>query len=62
MRVDETTAAAIDAEREVPEGSEVEVEIRVATIVAGEAVRKAAEKAAGRAVTVSPIDLDIWRV
>ena len=53
LTLDAATASGIEEGTEIPVGDRREVEIRAATIVAGEDVRVAAEKAAGRTVTVS---------
>jgi hypothetical protein len=52
LTVDAAIASAIDDGAELPVGDSREVEIRLATLVAGEDVRVAAEEAAGRTVTV----------
>lgn len=51
---------AIDTREHIPEGSEMEVEIRAATVVAGDAIQNALAESHGVEITVPVLDYVLW--
>ena len=60
LHYDDALRALVDHEAEVPAGSEGEIEIRLATLVAGEEIRKRLSEAEGRHVNACQIDFLLW--
>jgi hypothetical protein len=59
LKYDSALAAAVDARREIPAGSAEEVEIRAATVQAGELLRGALTSL-GRSITSAEVDYLLW--